>query len=343
MLGNQQPSLAREQGRFTDYVRSINIKWICILVMEENKSFYERAKELAESCKRVKDNGVYETLSEEYHISKRQAGDRFKSFFGKPVRDYITDFNRPTREALRDALIKCDRQEELLKYLGITYDWLKGLYDKYFGTSTFRSAKLKLYNEFDVIPYNPTIEDNLSILVAERLGDGSFEFYDGRKSLKIEHSEEQYDWLKFKVNLLKKAFPTVPGLEAIKKRDNNGYISYSWRSNTIRDRYMDIIKENERQDLVRRLTPFGWMVWYLDDGNLYLSNNSNQLSISIHEPNVREVAVKEMLTYGFKFSNYKECITLSDKLEIIKFLNCFVKPFIHLIPDCMEYKYVVKI
>ena len=311
--------------------------------MEENKSFYERAKELAESCKREKDNGVYETLAEEYHISKRQAGDRFKSFFGKPVRDYIADFNKPTREALRDAVIRCDSQEELLKDLGITYDWLKGLYDNYFGTSTFRSAKLKLHDEFDVIPYNPTIEDNLSILIAERLGDGSFEFYDGRKSLKIKHSGKQYDYLKFKVNLLKKAFPSVPGLESIKKRNNEGYISYSWRSNTIRDRYMDIIKKSERKDLVKRLTPFGWMLWYLDDGSLCLSDNSNQLSIAIHESEVRKAAIEELLTYGFKFSNYKKCITLSDKLEIIKFLNCFVKPFIHLIPDCMKYKCVVKI
>jgi len=45
--------------------------------MEEmNKSFYERAKELAESCNRVKDNGVYETLAKEFHIGLRNAGDK---------------------------------------------------------------------------------------------------------------------------------------------------------------------------------------------------------------------------------------------------------------------------
>lgn len=312
--------------------------------MEEmNKSFYERAKELAESCNRVKDNGVYETLAKEFHIGLRNAGDRFKSLFGKPVRDYIADINTPSKEVLRDAIIRCDTQEDLLKFLNIHYDWIKGLYDKYFKVSTFRAAKLKLFNEFDIIEYNPTIEDNLAILVSQKLGDGSFEFYEGRSSLKIEHGYKQYDYLKFKINLLKKAFPTIAGLETISKREYKGYISYSWRSNNLRNRYMDIIKEDQDWELIKRLTPFGWMLWYLDDGSLTLSDNSNQLSFAIHGNEVRVKAIEELKTYGFQFANYNEQIVISDKLTIIKFLNCFIKPFIHLIPECMKYKCIVKI
>lgn len=312
--------------------------------MEEmNKSFYERAKELAESCNRVKDNGVYETLAKEFHIGLRNTGDRFKSLFGKPVRDYIADFNTPSKEVLRDAIIRCDTQEDLLKFLNIHYDWIKGLYDKYFKVSTFRAAKLKLFNEFDIIEYNPTIEDNLSILVSQKLGDGSFEFYDGRSCLKIEHGYKQYDYLKFKVNLLKKAFPTVAGLETIHKREYKGYISYSWRSNNLRNRYMDIIRDTIDVEVIRRLTPLGWMLWYLDDGSLTISDNSNQLSFAIHSNEVRISAIEELETYGFQFANYNEQIVISDKLTIIKFLNCFIKPFIHLIPECMKYKCIVKI
>lgn len=312
--------------------------------MEEvNKSFYERAEELANLCKRVKDNKVYETLVDEFHISLRSAGDRFKSLFGKPVRDYIASINTPSKEVLRDAIIRCDTQEDLLKFLNVHYDWIKGLYDKYYNVSTFRAAKLKLHNEFDVIEYNPTIEDNLSILISQKLGDGSFEFYDSRSSLKIEHGYKQFDYLKFKVNLLKRAFPTIAGLETIRKRENNDYISYSWRSNNLRNRYMDIIKNSQSWELVRRLTPFGWMLWYLDDGNLYLSDSSNQLSIAIDCPCTKIAAVEELRTYGFEFANRTKCITISDKLVIIKFLNCFIKPFIHLIPECMKYKCIVKI
>lgn len=312
--------------------------------MEEmNKSFYERAKELAENCKRVKNNRVYEILAEEFHISIRSAGDRFKSIFGKPIRDYIVDINTPTKELLRDAIVRCDTQEDLLKFLNIHYDWIKGLYDKYFKVSTFRAAKLKLFNEFDIIEYNPTIEDNLSILISQKLGDGSYEFYDGRSSLKIEHGYKQYDYLKFKINLLKKAFPTISGLETIKKREYKGYISYSWRSNNLRNRYMEIIQNFTGSDLIDRLTPFGWMLWYLDDGNLTISDNSNQLSFAIHEDIIRCKAIKELKTYGFNFANYNEQIVISDKFTIIKFLNCFIKPFIHLIPECMKYKCIVKI
>jgi len=108
--------------------------------------------------------------------------------------------------------------------------------------------------------------------------------------------------LKFKVNLLKKAFPTVAGLETISKRESNSYISYSWRSNNLRNRYMDIIKENQDWDLIKRLTPFGWMLWYLDDGNLYLSDNSNQLSIAIHSVHTRLAAIEELKTYGLIYS-----------------------------------------
>lgn len=310
---------------------------------KNNKSFYERAKELAENCKSVKDNNVYEILAKEFNIGKRTAGNRFKSLFGKPVRDYISDYNIPTKEQLRDAIIRCDNHVELVDFFNINPDWLKGLYDKYFGISTFTNVKLHLLNEFDVVPYNPTIEDNLSILISQKLGDGYFDFSDKRNALKIEHGYKQFDYLKFKVNLLKKAFPTISGIEKIKKRNYKGYISYSWYSNNIRHRYLEIIKNTNDIDLIDKLTPLGWMLWYLDDGSLMISKNSNQLSIAIHDNNIRLKAIEVLRTYGFSFSNYKEEIVISHRISIIKFLNCFIKPFIHLIPECMKYKCIIKI
>ena len=315
--------------------------------MEENKTinndFYNRAKELAESCTKVKENNVYETLAKEFNIGKRTAGDRFKSMFGKPVRDYIADYNTPSKEKLRDAIIRCNSHEELLEFLNINPDWIRGLYDKYFGVSTFTKAKLKFENEIDIIPYNPSITDNFSILISQHLGDGHFEFQDNRSSLKIEHGYKQYDYLKFKINLLKKAFPTIVGLEGIKRREYKNYISYTWRSNNFHNKYMDKIKTSSKIDLISSLTPLGWMLWYLDDGSLTLSSNSNQLSIAIHENEIREKAIEELQTYGLNFSNYNECIVISHRQEIIKFLNCFIKPFMHLIPECMHYKCIIKI
>lgn len=198
-------------------------------------------------------------------------------------------------------------------------------------------------DEIDIIQYNPSITDNFSLLISQRLGDGHFEFHDNRSNLKIEHGYKQYDYLKFKINLLKKAFPTIVGLEGIKKREYKGYISYTWRSNNFRNTYMEKIKTLSKLDLISFLTPLGWMLWYLDDGAMYQHNGSNRLDICIHENDLREKAIAELKTYGLNFSNTDEKILVSDRMEIIKFLNCFIKPFMHLIPECMYYKCIIKI
>lgn len=308
---------------------------------EISKSFYERALELTKECKRVKNNNVYETLSKEFNIGVRTASDRFKSLFKMSVGEYIAYINKPSREVLRDAIIRCNSQEELLKYLDINYDWIKGLYDIYFKVSTFRKAKETLLNEVDVIEFNPTIEDNLSILISQHLGDGWIDY--SRDSLKIEHCEKQFNYLKFKVNLIKKAFPVTKGLESIRKRDNQGYVSYIYNTNKIRHRYIEVIKKNSKKDLISKMTPFGWLLWYLDDGNLFISKNANHLSISISDVILKLEAQKVLETYGFNFSINKTGIIISDKFEIIKFINSFIKPYIHLIPECMKYKCIIKI
>ena len=311
---------------------------------ENNKSFYERAKELADACTVIKENGVYETLAKEYGIGLRTAGDRFKSLFGKCVRDYISEKNTPTREQMIDAIIKCESSDEVKQYLGLSSYWMVGIYDKYFGVSTFAKSKVKLLAEKEVVPYNPTIEDNLSILLSQKLGDGSFETYDGRSSIKIEHGEKQYDYLKMKVNILCKAFPNIPtGIGNIRKRvHSNGYVSYVWRSNNFHCKAMDKAIEMSLADAVHSLTPFGWCLWYLDDGKLSLTYGVHHLSIAIHDEDVRNAAVEELKTYGFNFSTQKECIIISDHIAIAKFINCFVKPFMHLIPESMHYKCFIK-
>lgn len=309
-----------------------------------NTDFKTKALQLVNSCKRVKGNQVYQTLAKEYNIGVRKAGDRFKSIFGKPVRDYLTDILIPSREQIRDALIKCNSQEELLRYLGVSYDRIVGVYDKYFGRSTFRKAKEFLLNEVDVVPYNPTLADNLSILVSQHLGDGYFDFSNNRSELKIEHGEKQFNYLKWKISLLQKAFPTLPGFEKIRKRiSKTGYISYSYRTPNIRNKYFRKIREYSKEKLVKELTPLGWCLWYLDDGNLFMAKNATHLSIAISDPKIQEQSLREVTSYGIKASLDKNSLIISNRYEIIKFLNVFVKPFIHMIPECMKYKCVLKI
>lgn len=306
-----------------------------------NKDFYTRAKELANSCNRVKGNNVYETLAKEFHIGKRQAGDRFKSLFGKCVREYISNNIVPTREQMRDAIIKSSTHDEMCNILNVNRDLLKGLYDKYFKHSTYFKCKMYLLNEIDVIQYNPTIEDNYSIFLSQLLGDGYFDFTNNRSLLALEHCEKQFDYLKFKISLLKKAFPKLPGYESIKPRKDIN--SFRWRSNNMYNSYMTKIQNVTLEEAVNKLTPFGWCLYYLDDGYLSNSNNTSELGISTINKSLQIEIQKVLKTYGIHSNINKKAVSIQSKEEIIKFLNTFIKPYLHIIPKCMRYKSHIKI
>ncbi|MFA5395494.1 MAG: hypothetical protein WC346_05675 [Methanogenium sp.] len=302
-----------------------------------NKDFYTRAKELADSCNRVKGNKVYETLAKEFHIRKRNARDRFKSLFGKCVRDYISNNIIPTREQMRDAIIKSSTHDEMCNILNVNRDLLKGLYDKYFGYSTYFKCKICLLNEIDVIQYNPTIEDNYSLFISQWLGDGYFDFTNNRSCLSLEHCEKQFDYLKFKISLFKKAFPNLPGFESITPRKDIN--SFRWRSNNMYNSYMTKIQTITLEEALTKLTPFGWCLYYLDDG--YLCNSG--LGISTTNKELQLLIQKELSSYGIKSNISSKAVTIQSKEEIIKFLNNFIKPYLHIIPKCMHYKSYIKI
>lgn len=311
-----------------------------------NECFYQRAKELADECIQVKGNNVYETLAKEYGIGIRNAGERFKSLFGVCIRDYITNNIIPTKENMRDAIIRSNSHEEMISLLNLkNRDLLKGLYDKYFGYSTYFSCKMHLLNEKDIVPYNPTIADNNAILISQRLGDGGFEFYEGRSCLKLEHGEKQFDYLKWKINLLIKAFPNIAGLENIRPRTQtkNGkeLLSYVWRSNTLRNKYMEHIKETPDHLLVSELTPLGWLLYYLDDG--YISSNPLRIAICSRNELLKENLIKELKTYGISANVRDKEIYIASVEECIKFIHTFCLPFKHVIPECMQYKIDIKI
>ena len=179
------------------------------------KTFKERAEELALSCKRVKGNNVYETLAVEFGIGKRTAGDRFKSIFGIPVRDFISKNLIPTKEKVIDCIIQSDNWEEFYKLTDINDSArLVALLNEYFGNTSYPKIKNNLLAKIPIKNYNPSREDNESILISQILGDGSIE---RDSSFKIEHGYKQYDYLKFKIQLLNTAYPETNGLENIKK------------------------------------------------------------------------------------------------------------------------------
>lgn len=302
----------------------------------------ERAIELANNCQRVKNNNVYETLSSEFNISKRSAGDRFKSVMGMNVRDYISKNITPSKEVIIDCLVKSENFNEFYKLTNFNnVAELTKLMKKHFGQSNYFKLKLFFTAKIPNNKYVVTLKDNESILISQYFGDGHIE---RGNSLKIEHCEKQYDYLKFKISLLNKAYPNTNGLEKIYKRNNNGYISYSYRTNSCLKKQIDKLLSKSDGEKIKTITPFGVCLFFLDDGYYCFNEkyNTSELGFSIKSNEIKYYFSQYFKTYGYNFNIDDKAITLKSKIEIVKFINEFIKPFDYLLPECVKYKYDYK-
>lgn len=309
-------------------------------------NFYERAKELADNCLTVKGNNVYETLAKEFNISKRTAGDRFKSIFKKPVRDYIRDNTIPSKEEMVDLIIKYDNSTEAFNNSKVRYSslWAKYL-QMYFGSSNFFRIKNTLTYKKPIKELTPTREDNESILISQILGDG---YVERKNSLKIDHGEKQYEYLKFKISLLNNAYPKTNGFEHIRKRihiskvSGKELISYSYRTGEVLKYPLDKLLAKTLEEQVFSLTPLGMLLYYLDDGSFVQTKTEGymyqSISISSVNENLLEYVQKYLYSYGIETVIEYPKLIIRKKQEIIKFLQNFALPFKNIIPESMMYK-----
>lgn len=311
-------------------------------------TFKERAEELANQCKRVKGNNVYETLAKEFNIGKRAAGDRFKSMFGLPVRDYISKNITPTKEEMIDFIVQSNSFKELYKVSGINdVARLVSLLNKYFNQTNFTKIKFNLVAKIPSTTYKVTREDNMSILISQYLGDGHIEREGG---LKIEHCEKQYQYLKFKIGLLNKAFPNTNGVEAIRKRlildkrTGKNYVSYSYRTKEVLKSQIKIILGRSIKDNIFSMTPLGVCLYYMDDGWLTINKKHKtvELAFSVVNSDTQNHLIEYFKTYGFYFNKNSKSISLNKRLEVLKFIQNFILPFDYMLPECMKYKYDYK-
>lgn len=303
--------------------------------------FYERAKELIDNATKISDP-INKTLMHEFGLRSDEVSRRIKSYFGKNIRDLLKEKLLPSREEIEDALVKSNNVNEMKKLLGFSktsVHW-KGLLDREFGYSTYKKAKANYILKRNVQDYNPTIADNKSILISQYLGDGSFDIK--RSALKIEHGYKQLEYLKFKVSLINKAFPTTNDLNKIKLRiHDNGYKSYTWYSKSIS--YIPKIYEKPKEKLIHELTPLGWLLYYLDDGFLSIGNVYS-CGFSTIDPDIQKSIVATLETYGINGWNYtRSDVRLQNQISIAYFLNNIIYPFKNIIPECMNYKLDMKI
>lgn len=283
------------------------------------------------------------TISKKFNISCKEVHKRIKSMFGMSVDDLLT----PTKQELARAILQSDSIHELKTLLKKEYG-LGKLYDKYFGVSTFAAARVICEGYREITPYNPTKEDNLSILIAQSIRDGSIEFKGEkpRYSISISHCEKQFDYLVEKVKLLNKAYPMTPAVGSIKKQvHTQGHTYFLYRTNKIDNAEMRYVYDTPKERLIEDITPLGIFLLYMDDGSLVQNSNGRKLTICNRFPKVREALQKYLLSYGIETSIYENdmVVCMSNVVTITKFLNNFVIPFKQYIPECMEYKTKLKV
>ena len=281
-------------------------------------------------------------ISSEFGISDKDVHKRIRSLYGKTIDEILT----PSREDMFRAILKSDSIEDLKRLLGVS-NGLGRLYELYFNTSTFASAKKVCESYREVSPYCPSKADNISILISQKLGDGYFEV--SRKYISIHHSEKQADYLVEKVKLLNKAYPRTNPVGSIIKDTHIGrnlgegvrgkpFTYYRYRSGIISSSDYDYVVNTPNHLLVGEITPLGMFLLYMDDGCLTVTTNVTQITMCNSDYKVRCAIQKYLDSYGIKSSVYVNVVAITSTTNVIKFLNNFVKPFSKYMPDCMAYK-----
>ena len=298
--------------------------------------FKLRSIELGDICTRVKENNVYETLSNEFKIGKRLVGYNFVAIFGIPIGKYISN-NMSIKNKI-DKHIRKSKQYEGYSDLCIANNKSELTRKEYYDLNNIQLSKIKIDD------YHLTSDDYKHILVSQYFGDGHFE---RGKGLSMEHCEKQLEYLKLKAKLVNIAFPWVNKPDVITNRTitdkRTGKIYYSHRyriGETLKNEINDVLRRNVDEN-IRMLTPLNMCLYYLDDGYLCynIKYGTCELGFSTINSELKKYLIEYFKEYGFYFNINEKTVSLQSKPEIIKFINKYILPFDHMLPECMKYKY----
>jgi len=266
-----------------------------------------------------------EYLTNKYSVCEKTIYNRFKSIFKMSPREYIIKNIFPSRQEIIEILLESSNSKMFFETLNLPNNLTKGIFDRYFSVSTFKKARLKILSEKLDTNYVPIREDNRSIIYSQLLGDGSY----NKKShgLRIIHGEKQIPYLKWKVSMLNKAYPKTSSIVNIRThKQGHIYGDYYTPLGNI-----DIISELEA---ITKLTNFGWLLWFLDDG----SYNQNISICCKRDKKLRLKAIDVLKTFDIDAREDGTSIICKGKENDLKFFYNFIKPFLSDIPKCMLYK-----
>lgn len=266
-----------------------------------------------------------EGLLDKYPVSEKTLYNRFKSTFKMCPKDYIFKHIYPTKEQFSKYVLSSSSSEEVKEKSGLSNKDFVGIYDKFYGVSTFQKARLVLLNMHTHIKV-PQREDNRAIIYSQVLGDGSYD--KKRHALRIIHGEKQAEYLRWKVDLLNSAYPKTS--KEVKQRiHKQGHIYFDYYT-----AIGNVDVPSTEAECVSLLTNLGWLLWWLDDGCY-----SQNISIACRRSKeVRDEAIHELSTYGIKARQDSDGILMCGQENDLLFYKNFIEPFMDDIPKCMMYK-----
>jgi hypothetical protein len=273
------------------------------------------------------------TLMQEFNVTEMELLRRVRSICQCSLSEYF----KPTDTEVQHALIRADTVEDFWELLGVDSKEKQGFFDRYLGVANFVQAKSQCLYKIRVPRISPNTSDNEALIISQVLGDGSYD--KTRKSLRIVHGIKQLEYLRWKVSILKNAYPQLYGIEGIKVSvHTQGHEYCTWYSGKLPEHVTSKVEVYAHHELVGSLTPLGMLWLFLDDGCLFWKETK---SISICQGTEKEKhqnLVDYLSTYNIHSIAYDKSCVIAQQVEIVKFINTFVKPYIDIIPQDMQYK-----
>lgn len=282
-----------------------------------------------------------------FPVTKAAVAKRFKSYYKKTISEEINSRLTPSKVEILEAMIYTANVVEFWDKLNIPNHMKIGFFDKWFEVSNYTKAKAKALTETLPVEYEPSIYENLSLVCSQLLGDAHY--CEKRGSLNIVHGEKQIEYGIWKASLFNKAFPTTrpAGSTSILKH-KQGHLYSSWYSGRLPSKITTFIKETSVVEWIEELTPFGLLLYFLDDAsiNLDLTKRTNSYVV-IHVP-FGEKAVNKLqevlLSYGIGTTvDCRNNVKIGTMSGAVMFYKNFIEPFKNEIPNCMLYKTELKI
>lgn len=303
------------------------------------KQDFDKIVEVAVQAKDINFFGKHvKSITDKYGVSEKTVYTRFKSFFGESPRDYVKGKIWPTKEQMVSYILTSETSQEVREKSGLPSRLFVGIYDKYFGVSSFTKAREKILMTAPIkVRASALREDNVALLMSQHLGDGYY--CPKRHSLKVIHGIKQVEYLRWKVGLIHDGYNEVSTKISLHTH-SQGHKYAVWYSRKLGN----VDFPADKQEAIKLLTPIGWLLLYLDDGcygqDMFITTESELLAVAMQ---------KELATYGIKArvnicaSGPSHNVTMCGGVNTIAFYKNFIEPFLGNIPECMKYKTEVKI